>query len=83
MRRLRVWPVLLGVRGEPAADLAVFADAAVALGQLMLTSLEILSVDINPMIVGSNRGANASGAPGTTAHGGLAVDAVVVQQTAA
>lgn len=67
LRSLRCWPVLAGTRGEPAADVTAVAKAAVAVGELMRNSSpRILSLDINPLIVG--------------AEGYAIVDAVVVRE---
>ena len=52
---LRVAPLLGGVRGEPAMDLTAFADAVVAVGQLMLGKDQpIVSLDINPVVIGND-----------------------------
>lgn len=67
LRSLRCWPVLAGTRGEPAADVAAVAKAAVAVGELIRNSSpRILSLDINPLIV--------------SAEGYAIVDAVVVRE---
>lgn len=67
LRSLRCWPVLAGTRGEPAADVEAVAKAAVAVGDLVTSSTpRILSLDINPLIVG--------------AEGYAIVDAVVVRE---
>ncbi|HWV80498.1 MAG TPA: acetate--CoA ligase family protein, partial [Hyphomicrobiaceae bacterium] len=67
LRALRCWPVLAGTRGERAADVAAIAEAAVAVGELVRkSSARILSLDINPLIVGS--------------EGYAVVDAVVVRE---
>ncbi len=50
---LRIAPVLRGVRGEQPMDIAALAAAAVAIGQLMLDDPAIVSLDINPMLLGS------------------------------
>jgi hypothetical protein len=71
--RLRLAPLLAGVRGEPATDTQAWADAAVQLGGLLLHDGSIRSVDINPLMVGA--GAGAEDSPGI---GAVAVDAVVV-----
>ena len=63
--RLRIAPVLHGVRGEPPMDIAAFATAAIAVGQLMLDDLAIGSLDINPMLLSS------------AGEGCLAIDAVI------
>ncbi|WP_088279891.1 acetate--CoA ligase family protein [Ideonella sp. A 288] len=54
LRRLRIAPLLDGVRGEPPLDLAAFCDAAVAVGGLMADATAgIQQLDINPVIVGA------------------------------
>ena len=57
------------MRGEPATDVAAWARAAVALGDLMLADPAIVSVDVNPLMVAA--------AVGEPSFGALAVDAVV------
>jgi acetate---CoA ligase (ADP-forming) len=52
MRRLRIAPLLDGVRGEPPLDVAAFCEAAAAVGRLLLDKQAgVTSCDINPMIV--------------------------------
>ena len=51
--RLRIAPVLRGVRGEPPMDIAASATAAVAVGQLMVDDPAISSLDLNPMLLSS------------------------------
>ena len=78
LRRLRIAPLLDGVRGEPALDVAAFCRCVVAVGVLMsdadagaLTSDAdggITQLDINPLIVGAR---------GT---GCVAVDAVIYKE---
>jgi hypothetical protein len=64
--RLRIAPLLAGVRGEPAVDVAAFADAAVAVGRLIGDpSQGLVDLDVNPVLVGS------------VGEGCVAVDAVV------
>ena len=66
LRRLRIAPLLDGVRGEPALDVASFCAAALQVGRLMLDErAAVTNLDINPVIVGA-RG-----------QGSVAVDAVV------
>lgn len=48
---LRVAPVLRGVRGEPASDVAAMADAAVRIARLMTENEHILSLDMNPLML--------------------------------
>lgn len=71
IRRLRIAPLLVGVRGEPPTDVTAWARAAVALGGLMLADPSVLSVDVNPLMVGA--------ATGEPSFGAIAVDAVVVR----
>lgn len=66
LRRLRIAPLLDGVRGEPPLDVAAFCRAAAALGALVADRTSgVVSIDANPVIVGP-RG-----------EGCVAVDAVV------
>lgn len=70
LRRLRIAPLLDGVRGEPPLDVAAFCTAAVAVGTLMVDGGQrITQLDINPVIV------RARG------QGCAAVDAVVIRET--
>jgi acyl-CoA synthetase (NDP forming) len=64
---LRIAPLLAGVRGEPPVDLTRFCAAAAAIGKLMLNDDAIVSIDINPLIVGAG------------GEGCAAVDAVVIR----
>jgi len=63
---LRIAPVLHGVRGEAPMDLPALAAAAAAVGQLMLDEPGLVSLDINPVLLGS------------AGEGCTAVDAVVI-----
>ena len=63
---LRIAPVLRGVRGERPMDIAAFTAAAIAVGRLMLDAPDILTLDINPMLLGS------------AGEGCVAIDAVIV-----
>ncbi|MEF7612565.1 acetate--CoA ligase family protein [Aquincola sp. MAHUQ-54] len=52
LRRLRIAPLLDGVRGDPPLDVAAFCDAAVAVGALMLDDAAgVTQLDVNPVIV--------------------------------
>jgi acyl-CoA synthetase (NDP forming) len=52
LNALRIAPLLRGVRGEPACDLAAFGRMAVRLGEAMLRwEGRIGSIDINPVAV--------------------------------
>ena len=64
---LRIAPVLAGVRGEAAMDVDALAAAAVAVGRLMLEDASIVSLDVNPLLLGS------------AGVGVTALDAVVIQ----
>ena len=71
LRRLRIAPLLDGVRGEPALDVAAFCASVVAVGRLMSDDAAgITQLDINPVIVAA-RG-----------EGCVAVDAVVFRELA-
>jgi acetate---CoA ligase (ADP-forming) len=66
LARLRIAPLLKGVRGEPPLDVDAFSSAVEAVGRLMLdASAGVANLDLNPVIVGS------------TGEGCRAVDAVV------
>ena len=52
LHALRIAPLLRGVRGEPACDLAAFARMAVTLGEAMLRwEGRVGAVDANPVAV--------------------------------
>jgi acyl-CoA synthetase (NDP forming) len=52
--RLRLAPLLAGVRGEPPLDVEAFCQAAVMIGQLMLDpACGLVNLDMNPVIVGA------------------------------
>jgi len=64
--RLRIAPLLAGVRGEPPMDIAAFSAAVVAVGRLMTDDKSaVINLDLNPVLVGS------------AGEGCCAVDAVV------
>jgi hypothetical protein len=66
LAELRVAPLLAGVRGQAARDVAAFAAMAVRLGEAMLRwDGAVASVDLNPVIVFE------------TGAGAVAVDALV------
>jgi hypothetical protein len=66
LAELRVAPLLAGVRGQPARDVAAFSAMAVRLGAAMLRwDGTVASVDLNPVIVFE------------TGAGAVAVDALV------
>jgi acyl-CoA synthetase (NDP forming) len=71
LRRLRIAPLLDGVRGEPPMDVEAFCRAAAAVGALIADpAAGIASLDVNPVIVGA-RG-----------EGCVAVDALVFRAVA-
>ncbi len=52
--RLRIAPLLRGVRGEAPLDVEAFCRAATAVGRLMAApDCAIVSLDVNPVLVGS------------------------------
>lgn len=51
LERLRIWPILQGARGEPAADVEAICRATVALGDLIVALPRIESIDVNPVLV--------------------------------
>jgi len=54
LHRLRIAPLLAGVRGEPPLDVGAFCHSAVAVGQMMVDEkLGVSQLDINPVMVGS------------------------------
>jgi acyl-CoA synthetase (NDP forming) len=54
LHRLRIAPLLLGVRGELPLDVKAFCQSAVAVGHMMVDEkLGISQLDINPVMVGS------------------------------
>jgi acyl-CoA synthetase (NDP forming) len=53
LARLRIAPVLAGVRGEAPMDVDAYAMAAVAVGRLMLDDPAVASLDLNPVLIGS------------------------------
>ncbi|MBV1799965.1 acetate--CoA ligase family protein [Siccirubricoccus sp. G192] len=64
LERLKLWPVLAGVRGRPALDAAAAAAALVRLSWLAADlGPRLVEMDLNPLIL------RAAG------HGGVAVDA--------
>src|SRR5690606_9228200 len=53
LRQLRIWPLLQGVRGEPAADIQAYADLLAGFSQFVLGGRDqIRSIDINPVMLG-------------------------------
>jgi acetate---CoA ligase (ADP-forming) len=65
--RLRVAPLLDGIRGDPAADVSAWARAAVCVGDALAADPGLVSVDINPLLLGARGSGQA-----------VAADALVV-----
>jgi len=51
LRRLRIWPLLTGHRGRPAAAVGAVLDTVAALGALVRDDRSIIEIEINPLIV--------------------------------
>ncbi|QDL38633.1 acetate--CoA ligase family protein [Rhodoferax sediminis] len=51
LRKLKLWTLLEGFRGKPAADVEALARAAVRFGDLFVASTEVQEFEINPVIV--------------------------------
>ncbi|MBW2647400.1 MAG: acetate--CoA ligase family protein, partial [Deltaproteobacteria bacterium] len=51
IREIRSFPLLRGVRGEPAADLLAIRKSILSLSQMALDFPEIIEADINPLLV--------------------------------
>ena len=66
LKRLKLWTLLEGYRGQPRADIEAFVQAAVQFGDMFLASPEVSEFEINPVMV------RAQG------QGIAAVDALVV-----
>jgi acyl-CoA synthetase (NDP forming)/GNAT superfamily N-acetyltransferase len=52
VRSLRVWPLMNGFRGVPAADVASLEAVLVRLGQLAEDVPQVAELDLNPVLVG-------------------------------
>lgn len=66
LKGLRVWPILQGVRGEPAADIDAFVQLVVSFSRFANQNVtKLLSVDVNPVMLGKK------------GEGAVAVDALV------
>lgn len=66
LSRLRIAPLLAGVRGEPALDVEAFCAAALAVCRLMMApETKVVNLDLNPVLVGA------------AGEGCVALDAVV------
>jgi acyl-CoA synthetase (NDP forming) len=67
LEKLRIAPLLAGVRGEPPLDVDAFCAAAVAVGRLMESDSRVHSLDMNPVMLGA------------AGEGYVVVDAVVIE----
>ena len=66
IQRLRGWPLLTGLRGEPPADMNALCNTIVKVSRLAVSLGEqLVALDINPLVVHSNN------------QGVVAVDALV------
>jgi acyl-CoA synthetase (NDP forming) len=66
--RLKIAPLLAGVRGEPPMDVDALCEAALRIGDLMLDpAAKVMSLDLNPVLLDS------------AGKGCVVVDAVVFQ----
>jgi hypothetical protein len=66
LTRLRIAPLLAGVRGEPPLDVEAFCEATLAVCRLMMNPRSgVVNLDLNPVLVGA------------TGEGCVALDAVV------
>jgi acetyl-CoA synthetase (ADP-forming) len=53
LKRLKIWPLLQGFRGQQRRDIGAVVDAMVKLGQLAAALDErLLELDVNPLLVG-------------------------------
>jgi acyl-CoA synthetase (NDP forming) len=54
LSRLRIAPLISGVRGEPPLAIEPYVEAALAVGRLMTEpGSRVVSIDVNPLLVGS------------------------------
>ena len=55
LTRLRIAPLLSGVRGEPPLDVDEFCNTAARVGAMIAADADIVSLDLNPVIVRAQR----------------------------
>jgi hypothetical protein len=54
LERLKIAPLLAGVRGEAAMDVDALCEAVLRIGDLMLDdSIKVMSLDLNPVLLDS------------------------------
>jgi acyl-CoA synthetase (NDP forming) len=71
LRALRIWPVLAGVRGRPALDVAAAAEAISRVSWLAADLADRLAeLDVNPLIVRAGRGGAIAVDARATVEGG-------------
>ena len=51
LRSLRIWPLLAGYRGQPAADTDGLTELIAAVGLLAYEVPELVEMDLNPVVV--------------------------------
>jgi acyl-CoA synthetase (NDP forming) len=51
LRSLRIWPLLSGFRGQPAADTDALVELVTAVGLLAHEVPELVEMDLNPVLV--------------------------------
>jgi acyl-CoA synthetase (NDP forming) len=66
--RLRIAPLLDGIRGDPPSDVSAWARAAVRVGDAFAADPSLVSVDVNPLLLGAQGSGQA-----------IAADALVVR----
>jgi succinyl-CoA synthetase beta subunit len=71
LRKLKLWTLLQGFRGKPAADVQALARAVVRFGDMILASPDVQEFEINPVLVRP------------AGHGLSAVDALVTVTSSA
>jgi acyl-CoA synthetase (NDP forming) len=51
LRKLKLWTLLEGFRGQPRTDIEAIVDATVRFGDMFLATPELLEIEINPVMV--------------------------------
>jgi acyl-CoA synthetase (NDP forming) len=54
LRSLRIWPLLAGFRGQPAADTGALIELVAAVGLLAHEVPELAEMDLNPVLVSTH-----------------------------
>jgi acetyltransferase len=54
IKKLKIYPVLTGTRGQKASDVSALADVIVNVARLARENLDIKELDINPIFVKKN-----------------------------